>query len=412
MKRLRHSWPAVFPFLLGWLVFLPACDQPSPRSRSTPGAERTPRAGGAGGVVGGRGPTYPKEPPPTVAIKKLRILPDNQHIVTMDTDRVTLWDMSKTYKYRRGSNEPLDTPEFVVKPARMYDFDVSPDGTRVLTGSSDGVMRIIDLATGRQLDAYKMDDKFDAYLVAFRADATQAVTLSGTGNKVRIWDLRKHELIEEFIGPGTDQRTPLAVFSPERTRLLATGSDRDTAAEFILEADPNQSGAIARAGKSMKRGRSFSGYKEGITRLNYFDGGSKASVEIGAKKTEFWNMTTGECIRTVLGLRVAIVDGATCYRVRLKEPAEGFLRGFDIVGLNWQTDKATEEFPGPEILPFAMGLSRDGRYLAIGGKRTRQLREEDGFVGLSNDGIDRRALEVYDRERKKWHMITGPDWQE
>jgi len=74
----------------------------------------------------------------------------------------------------------------------------SPDGTRVLTGGSDGTARIWDAATGRQLLLLRLDSGNAVTYVTFTRNGARVVTGHSDGS-VAIWNAVSGELIVTLI---------------------------------------------------------------------------------------------------------------------------------------------------------------------------------------------------------------------
>jgi TIR domain/WD domain, G-beta repeat len=100
----------------------------------------------------------------------------------------------------------------------------SPDGTRVLTGSSDTTARLWDAASGKPI-AILAGHKGPVWAVAFSPDGTRVLTGSGDGT-ARLWDAVSGKPIATLAGHTGFVRA--TAFSSDGTRIL-TGSDDNTA---------------------------------------------------------------------------------------------------------------------------------------------------------------------------------------
>ncbi|MEX0714668.1 MAG: c-type cytochrome domain-containing protein [Pirellulales bacterium] len=85
-------------------------------------------------------------------------------------------------------------------PGRIFDAQYSPDGTRVLVGSSDsgrGEVRVLDEADGKQISRFA-DQHGAIYTVAWRNDGKQ-VAVGGFDGMVRLYDPESGSLVHEFV---------------------------------------------------------------------------------------------------------------------------------------------------------------------------------------------------------------------
>ena len=98
-------------------------------------------------------------------------------------------------------------------------IDFSPDGSRVMTGSSDGTVRLWDAAKqGDALRTLQHDSRVNC--VRFNSDGTRVIT-GGTDNIGRVWDLSTGEIL--FTLEGHTEAITSVDFSPDNSRIV-TGS--------------------------------------------------------------------------------------------------------------------------------------------------------------------------------------------
>lgn len=101
--------------------------------------------------------------------------------------------------------------------------DISPDGTRVLTGGADGTVRVWDRATGRELYVFE-GHAAGVHRAAFLADNRTAVSIDADG-AAKLWDTHTGEesgALALGLWSGTavsPQRDLLAVGSGKRIRF-------------------------------------------------------------------------------------------------------------------------------------------------------------------------------------------------
>lgn len=112
----------------------------------------------------------------------------------------------------------------------MRDASYSPDGTRIVTGSGDGVARIWDARTGAELVQFVGHGE-SVNAVAWSPDGKRIVTGAGerishtsTDNSLRLWDTQNGEELAKLDG-HTDAVTSVA-WSPDGARVASASSDK------------------------------------------------------------------------------------------------------------------------------------------------------------------------------------------
>jgi WD40 repeat protein len=106
----------------------------------------------------------------------------------------------------------------------------SPDGTKLATGGEDGMAKVWDVSTGRELLSLQAHpDRLGVHFLAFSPDgrllATGSASASDDRNAlVKIWDAESGEEISTLSEAGQTGGMSALAFSPDGERL-ATGSD-------------------------------------------------------------------------------------------------------------------------------------------------------------------------------------------
>ena len=93
----------------------------------------------------------------------------------------------------------------------------SPDGTRVVTASSDKTARIWDAATAKEIAALRGHDD-TVYCAAFSPDGSRIITASRDGT-ARIWDARLETRSAEELLVEACARLALRRLTREEMRL-------------------------------------------------------------------------------------------------------------------------------------------------------------------------------------------------
>ena len=98
----------------------------------------------------------------------------------------------------------------------------SPDGTRIVTVSSDKTARLWDAATGELLHVLQGHESIFVYSAVFSPDGTRIVTAS-SDRTARLWDAATGELLH--VLQGHENSVNSAVFSPDGTRIVTASDD-------------------------------------------------------------------------------------------------------------------------------------------------------------------------------------------
>ncbi|MHB1560438.1 MAG: protein kinase domain-containing protein [Isosphaeraceae bacterium] len=149
------------------------------------------------------------------AIPKVAFSPDGTRVVTGSTDQTArLWD---------GRTGQL-VAELTGHSGRVLDARFSPDGTRVVTASEDATLRIWDAAKGGLVgvlrghhDGFWMDDQ-----MIFTADGSRLISGSLDGT-VRIWDMSLAE--RNGVLRGHEGYVYDVAFSPDGNQVATAAWD-------------------------------------------------------------------------------------------------------------------------------------------------------------------------------------------
>ena len=141
--------------------------------------------------------------------------PDGSRIVTWSSDNTArIWDAAtaKEIAVLRGHKEWVSSAAF------------SPDGSRIVTGSRDNTARIWDAATAKEIAVLRGHQDL-VISAAFSPDGSRIVTGS-SDNTARIWGAATAK--EIAVLPGHEGDVTSAAFSPDGSRIV-TGSGDKTA---------------------------------------------------------------------------------------------------------------------------------------------------------------------------------------
>jgi WD40 repeat protein/serine/threonine protein kinase len=140
--------------------------------------------------------------------------PDGRWIVTTDDRSARVWDA-------RSLQLLYTLPHADI----VYHASFSPEGTRLVTASNDGFVKIWDLPTGallRALTHERLDGQRARYFMAAMApDGRSVAAIDVRGTLAHVWDASTGELIVEI--PNVTGANPSLAFSPQGTWLAMSG---------------------------------------------------------------------------------------------------------------------------------------------------------------------------------------------
>ncbi len=130
-------------------------------------------------------------------------------------------------------------------PVAIHDLDISPNNRLALAGRADGVIILLDLATGRRVK--RLTGHTGAVnSVSFSKDGQWGISGSDDGF-LRLWDLKSGRELQRFEGVNAPIHS--VAFSPDQTRVVAgSGTGElfvwDVTQELLLWSTRGHQGAV------------------------------------------------------------------------------------------------------------------------------------------------------------------------
>ncbi len=206
-------------------------------------------------------------------IHSVAFSPDGSTILSGSGDNVLkLWDIAggKELKSFKGFPDGLRTAAF------------SPDGQAILCGGNGGRLILLDAVTGKVLRSFKgHSDGIPS--VAFSPDGRRA--LSGSWDKtLRLWDVAKGVALRTFRGHSGEIN--VVAFSPEGDTILSGSRDRTL---LLWDVD---------TGRVL---RTFQGHTDWISAAVFSPGGRAVLSSSTDNTLRLWDVDTGQELRVLPG---------------------------------------------------------------------------------------------------------------
>src|SRR5262249_43829879 len=99
-----------------------------------------------------------------------------------------------------------------------------PDGKRIVTAGGGDVVRLIDLATGKQVEALSAGEKAGQALIVVPSPDGGHIAGGGDDGVLRLWDGEWARLTARFSGPEGAVRA--LAFTADGKRLISGGDER------------------------------------------------------------------------------------------------------------------------------------------------------------------------------------------
>ncbi len=164
----------------------------------------------------------------------------------------------------------------------VYSVAFSPDGRRIVSGSTDKTIKIWDANTGQCLKTLKGHKNF-VLSVAYSPDGTKIISGS-RDNTIKIWNANTGQCLKTLKGHSSWVNS--VAYSPDGTRIVSGSVDDNV---NIWDANTR---------KCLKTLKGTSNWANSVV---YSQDGTKIISGSGDGTIKIWNANTGQCLKTLEG---------------------------------------------------------------------------------------------------------------
>ncbi len=327
------------------------------------------------------------------SVNSVSFSPDGSRIVSGSSDNsIKLWDAATGAELRTltGHSDSVLSVSF------------SPDGSRIVSGSSDKTIKLWDAATGAELRTLTgHSDSVNS--VSFSPDGARIVSASND-NTIKVWDAATGAELRTLTGHSENVWS--VSFSPDEARIVSGSLD----------------GTIkvwdAATGVAL---RTFSGHSQAVNSVSFSPDGQRIVSGSFDETIKLWDATTGAELRTLTG------HSDTVWSVSFSPDGQRIVSGsFDNTIKLWDATTGAElrTLTGHSDAVLSVSFSPDGQWIVSGSDdktiklwdaaKRAELHNLAGHslavtsVSFSRDG-QRIVSGSHDKTIKLWDAVTGAE---
>jgi WD40 repeat protein len=172
-------------------------------------------------------------------------------------------------------------PEALTQPGAVHAVAVAPDGRLAATGGDDGIVRVFELSSGKEVKRLE-GHKGPVGAVRWAPDG-KLLAAGDAAGKVRLWNAATGHLVWAADAAGPDVRS--LAFSPDGARLSACGH---AASGVVFDVATGQSGEPWRGAMAKEEVSSVAVSPDGRTALS----GGQVTLNRGVSWSVFYLLDT------------------------------------------------------------------------------------------------------------------------